>query len=128
MRLAEYGVLTDENIDRNVVQFLRSRGFDVRDVAEEGLFGKADAVLLHRAVAEHRVVVTHDSDFGMLAIRQGEPVVGIVYLRPGHIDPKFTVGTLAAVLDIEADLPEPFLIVARRTGNDVTIRIRHLNP
>jgi hypothetical protein len=43
-------------------------------------------------------VVTHDADFGTLAILQNEPLVGIVYLRPGHIDAQFTVATFQAVL------------------------------
>ena len=120
MRLADHRFLTDENIDRDVMRYVCSRGCDVLDVAEEGLFGKSDAVLLRRAVAEQRVIVTHDSDFGTLAIQQGEPVIGVIYLRPGHISPPFTIGTLAAVLDVEAELQGPFLLVARRTGDEST--------
>jgi len=36
-------------------------------------------------------IQTHDSDFGALAIHQGEPVIGEVNLRPGHISPRFTI-------------------------------------
>jgi predicted nuclease of predicted toxin-antitoxin system len=34
-------------------------------------------------------VLTRDGDFGTLAIHAGEPVTGIVYLRPGHISALF---------------------------------------
>jgi hypothetical protein len=37
VKLAQFPLLTDENIDAEVVRFLRERGFDVRDVCEEGL-------------------------------------------------------------------------------------------
>ena len=126
MKLTDFPLLTDENIDPAVVQFLRNRGFDVLDVTEAALFSEMDDALLHLAESDGRVVVTHDSDFGTLAIHDREPVVGIVYIRPGHIDPQMTIGTLSAVLDVDPDVTVPFLLVARRHGTTVTIRIRHL--
>ena len=35
---------------------------------------------LHMAHQQERVVLTHDSDLGMLAIAQVEPFTGIIYL------------------------------------------------
>ncbi len=99
MKLRDFPLLTDENIDSEVIAFLRQLGFDVLDVVESGLQGSADGDLLRMAKAQTRVIVTHDADFGTLAVRQGEPVNGIVYLRPAHIDAKFTIGSLQAVLD-----------------------------
>jgi predicted nuclease of predicted toxin-antitoxin system len=78
VKLREFGLLTDENIDPAVVSHLRTIGFDVLDVCESGLQGSSDVDLLRRAVGERRVVVTHDADFGTLAILQGEPIVGLV--------------------------------------------------
>ena len=126
MKLTDFPLLTDENIDAAVVQFLRTRGFNVLDIAEAGLFGTSDVALLQRAFGEGRVVVTHDSDFGTLAILRGAPVVGIIYLRPGHIDPQYTIGTIEALLDAEPDVAKPFVVVARRSGDTITIRVRHL--
>ena len=103
-------------------------GFDVADVCENGLHGSTDVALLRRAFAENRVIVTHDSDFGTLTVLGGEPVVGIVYLRPGHIDPQFTIETVEAVLNADPDLSPPFLLVAKRTGTTIAIRIRSLSP
>lgn len=107
MKLTDFPLLTDENINPTVVQFLGGRGFDVLDVAEAGLYRTTDVVLMHRAESEGRIIVTHDSDFGALAIHQGESVVGVVYVRPGHINPRFTVDTLTAVLDADPDLTVP---------------------
>lgn len=126
MRLLQFPLLTDENIDAEVVRFLRQQGFNVRDVCEEGLRGAADIDLIRRAVAENRVLVTHDSDFGTLAVHAGEPIVGLLFLRPGHIDPAFTIGTIQAILDRDLDVTPPFVLVARRSGVDVKMRYRPL--
>ena len=127
MKLAEHKLLADENLHSDVVAELRSRGFDVLSVYEEGLRGATDAELLQLAFRENRVVVTHDSDFGTLAILAGEPVVGILYLRPGHIDPRFTIETYNAVLQKDLDLTSPFIIVAHRKGSQVKVRLRELS-
>ncbi len=84
--------------------------------------------LLRLATAQGRVVVTHDADFGTLAIHQNEPLVGLVYLRPGHIDPQFTIATVQTVLNNDPEVVPPFVLVAKRTGSSVMIRIRHLGP
>ena len=128
MKLPDFSLLTDENIDPGVVAHLRQLGFDVMDVAESGLQGSADVDLMRLATSQGRVAVTHDADFGTLAIHQGEPLVGLIYLRPAHIDPKFTIESLQAVLSADPDVVPPFILVAKRSGNKVTIRIRHLGP
>jgi predicted nuclease of predicted toxin-antitoxin system len=69
-------------------------------------------------------VVTHDRDFGSLAIRAGEPFSGIVYLRPGQFPPERVVETLAAIDTSSDGLEDPFLLVARRTGDTVRVRVR----
>lgn len=46
MKLTEIPFLTDENIDPQVVVRLRSEGFDVFDVLENGLTGTDDEQLL----------------------------------------------------------------------------------
>jgi predicted nuclease of predicted toxin-antitoxin system len=126
VKLREFRLLTDENVDPGVVGFLRSSRFDVLDVCEAGLRGSIDADLLRLAVSEQRVVVTHDPDFGTLAILGGEPVVGIVYLRPGHIRPEFTIESVQTLLKSDPDLDEPFIVVVQRRGQHVTIRVRQL--
>ena len=126
MKLAAFKLLTDENIHRDVVQFLRRQGFDVQDVSEQNLFGTPDLDLVRTAFAEGRVILTHDSDFGTLAVLAGEPIMGIVYLRPGHIDPSFTIQTIETILKADQDVSPPFIIVGHRKGSFVTIRVRSL--
>lgn len=126
MRLQQYKLLTDENIHPDVVQFLRHRQIDVLDVCEQKLIGTADVALIRRAFSEDCVIVTHDRDFGTLAILKGEPVVGIVYLRPGHINPSFTIETIETILNAQHELVPPFILVAQRRDGHVAIRLRQL--
>ena len=126
MKLKEFGLLTDENIHADVVRFLRSMGFDVLDVREENPHGTSDTNLLRWAVSEDRIVLTHDSDFGTLVMLAGEPIVGIVFLRPGHIEPEFTTDSIDALLREELDLTPPFILIAQRKGSRVTVRLRSL--
>ena len=126
MRLRDFAILTDENIHPEVVRLLRERGHDLLDVKESGLVGSSDLVILRRAYSEHRVVLTHDSDFGRLAVAGLEPVVGIIYLRPGHIEPAFTLGTLNALFGRIDEIATPFMVVAERGAGQVKIRLRQL--
>ena len=41
MKLRDFGLLTDENLDPDVIAFLRQAGFDVFDVCENGFSAKA---------------------------------------------------------------------------------------
>lgn len=126
MKLRDFGLLTDENIDADVVAHLRARGFNVRDVVEEGIQGSTDGDLLRIAVADKRLIVTHDTDFGTLGVHDKHPVVGVILLRPGHIDPQFTIGTIDAMLADDPDIIPPVIVVAKRLAKLVTIRVRTL--
>ncbi len=126
MKLRQFPLLTDENIDPEVVAGLRQLGFDVYDVVESGRQGACDVDLLRWATQQGRVVVSHDADFGTLAILQNEPLVGLVFLRPGHIDPTFTMAIIHTLLNTDPDVRPPFVLVAKRSGNQVTIRVRAL--
>ena len=124
MRLDELGFLTDENIHPQVVDALRRRGVDVLDVKESGWVGSQDLAILRQALAQNRVVLTHDSDFGKLVVATGEPMIGIIYLRPGHIEAAFILETLEVLFAELTDVTPPFMAVAERTEQRVRIRYR----
>jgi predicted nuclease of predicted toxin-antitoxin system len=81
MKLNQASFLTDENISPKVVAYFRNMGLDVLDTKEQLWQGTDDEDLITRAYREHRFILTHDSDFGTLAINQGKPCYGILYLR-----------------------------------------------
>ncbi|MBI4580167.1 MAG: DUF5615 family PIN-like protein [Planctomycetes bacterium] len=125
MKLRDFALLADENIAPAVIAYLRESGFDVVGVEELGLVGRADSEIIRRAVEQNRVVLTHDRDFGKLAIAMMEPIIGIVFLRPGHVISLFTIGSINALLREDPDLRPPFILVATRQGDEVAMRVRH---
>jgi predicted nuclease of predicted toxin-antitoxin system len=125
MKALEFPLLADENIHPDVIAFLRNAGLNVDSVTEQGSFGILDTKVLKQATESGRVVLTHDSDFGGLALL-GAIFFGIIYLRPGHIRADFTVKTLEAIRDNAPDVTPPFILVAERTGDTVKIRVRQM--
>ncbi|MFL1462320.1 DUF5615 family PIN-like protein [Roseococcus sp. DSY-14] len=71
-------LLCDENVPRRMVEALRQAGHDAAWVAEVAR-GAPDREVLARAVAEGRVLLTFDTDFGALAA-QGQ-AAGVILLR-----------------------------------------------
>jgi predicted nuclease of predicted toxin-antitoxin system len=125
VKVLDFPLLADENVHPDVILFLREAGLDIESIAEQGHFGLPDTKVLQQATDAGRVVLTHDSDFGGLALL-GAKFVGIIYIRPGHIRADFTVRTLEAIRDNAPHVTPPFILVAERTGDLVKIRVRQM--
>lgn len=106
MKALDFPLLADENVHPEVISFLRGRELDIESIAEQGKFGLSDDEVLKQATASDRVVLTHDSDFGGLAL-MGAKFIGVIYLRPGHIRANFTIETLEAIRDKAPDVTPP---------------------
>lgn len=126
MNPIRYSLLADENIHPAVIQGLRSWGLDVQTVGELGLSGQSDLSILRSASLLQRVVLTHDSDFGRLVFRDHLTFPGIIYLRPGHIDPIFTLETLDYLRRQPIDVKTPFVVVAERGRQTIRLRVREI--
>ena len=72
--------IVDECTGVAVAHFLRAQGFDVVSISEESPH-ISDLDILHRAVAEQRIVVTNDKDFGDMVFRDNHHHHGILLLR-----------------------------------------------
>ncbi len=118
--------LTDENIDPDVVQWIRQRGHDVKDIKEEKLSGAVDITILDTANKEKRIVITHDSDFGKIIFSGYRLHTGIIFLRPGHINARVHIASLTAVFSSLAETVFPFMLVAENSTDRIKIRIRNL--
>ena len=126
MTFGDAKLLADENIHPDVIAFLKNRGQDIVDVFQAGLAGATDEVILAHAVVENRVVITHDRDFGRLALLTKQNVYGIVFFRPGHIDANFTIGMIEALDRQAMELATPFILSVQRRGPHVRFRLRGL--
>ena len=72
-------IVANENVSSTVIRELRQRGHDVLSV-KESMRGSSDEHVLAMAQRERRLILTHDKDFGELAIRLGLPADGGVIL------------------------------------------------
>ena len=65
-------ILADENIKEETVYALRTAGHDVAWVKEDSP-GTVDPINLDRAVAEERLLITHDDDYDKLLFKDQMP-------------------------------------------------------
>ena len=71
--------LVDRCAGRRLSQWLRDQGHDVIETRERGK-DPGDSVILEWAVAESRIVITIDTDFGELVFLRAAPHCGMVCL------------------------------------------------
>jgi len=121
MKLHDVKILTDENISPKVTAFLRQYGLDILDTKEQQWYGKDDEDILSIAYQEQRFVLTHDSDFGTLAINEGKLYYGILYLRLKNLKPQNVIRVCEHVLRKDVDAFPGTIMVIEETR----IRIRH---
>ncbi len=122
MKLSQIKLLADENISPKVVAGLRQAGVDVLDTKEQKLDGTDDETLMNIAYQEDRFVLTHDSDFGTLAINQGKPCYGILYLRLKNLKPANVSQVCAGLFQKDLEINPHSIWVIEETR----IRIRRL--
>ena len=80
--------LADENVPRGSVLVLRAAGHDIVSVAETKP-GASDREVLEMAVAESRILLTFDSDFGWLVYRASlEAPRGVILFRLVPAEPE----------------------------------------
>ena len=73
-------LLADENVPKPIVKRLRSDGFVVRAVIE-GNAGADDVDVLHMAATSGWLLITQDNDFGILVVKLGLAIEGVLLLE-----------------------------------------------
>jgi predicted nuclease of predicted toxin-antitoxin system len=111
MKISSLKFLADEIISPKVVSYLREKGVDVVDVKEKGWLGTEDKFLMGVAYSEKRFILTHDPGFGTLAIAEGVPCYGIIYLRLKGLGVDNVKTVIQKLFVMEADIPERSMIV-----------------
>ncbi len=101
----------NENFPRNAVLALRSAGHDVTWIRTDRP-GAADEEVLAIAIAEVRILLTFDKDFGYLAFNARLPATcGIVLFRLRKKSPDLIADRVVAVLQSRDDWAGSFCIV-----------------
>ena len=66
-------------------------------------------------------MLTHDSDFGTLAINEGKRNYGIIYLRLRNVNPRNVIKVYEQLLGLDTSIsPETILVI-----EETRIRIRY---
>lgn len=115
--------LADAGISMATVLALRERGYDAVHLREEGLQRLPDRNVMEKAIAEQRIVLTFDLDFGdllALGVEKGPSVV-IFRLRdetPASVNPRL----IHVLQDRASELESGALIIVE----DSRYRMRRL--
>jgi len=101
-------LLTDENVDNNIMRGLARRlpHLDFVSVRDVGLAGSSDLVLLKWAVNEQRIILTHDiktmvRDATNL-VAEGEPMAGVIFV-PEQLEIGRAINDLEIVLECSTE-------------------------
>ena len=106
-------LVADMDIGIPVIQFLRENGIDIVSSVEEHWGHLSDEQILACAHKMNRFILTHDSDFGTLAVFYGNPITGIIYLRPRGRQPSEVIADLRAIMAASIDWTPPMIVVYR---------------
>ena len=124
MIFKDFSFIADENIDPEIINFLRSQSIKASSLLELDLIGSSDEEVLLQAFKGKEIIITRDSDFGSLIHTMNLDFYAIVYLRPGHFLGLHHIETLKALIRLDVDLKTPFIIVAENYSGKIKIRIR----
>lgn len=81
-------LLADENFPLSSIKVLRDDGHDIYAIAESDA-SISDEQVIEKAIAENRIILTFDKDFGELVFKKGyRPEAGIIYFRWKHYNPE----------------------------------------
>jgi predicted nuclease of predicted toxin-antitoxin system len=90
--------LADMGVDVRVVHWLRSQAHDATHLRDEGLQRLPNGEIFEKAIAEFRVVLTFDLDFGeILALAKGRKA-GVILFRLRNTRTTHVIERLSSVL------------------------------
>ena len=120
-------LLQDMGISVGLAGVLRSHGHDVAHLHERGLETLVDSEILKLAIAEKRIIVTHDLDFTDLLAASAAILPSVVIFRLRNMRPERVLVRLLAVLaEHTADLGQGTIISV--TESQIRKRTLPLEP
>jgi predicted nuclease of predicted toxin-antitoxin system len=125
LKLADLRFLVDQSVHRRVTPHLQALGISAEHVADLGLSRAPDDELLALAMAGSRAILTHDLDFGGLAIA-ATGAAGVVILRPAHPDVSRTIEQPEWLIRQPAEVEFPFIATCQLARDGYLVRIRAL--
>lgn len=90
-------LLVDANLSPAVAALLNQAGHDAVAVRDLGLQDATDETILEQALADDRVIVSHDTDFGTMLAMQRRSKPSLILIRSA--DPLTTTQIAALIVD-----------------------------
>lgn len=104
-------MVADENVSSTVIHGLRACGHDVLAV-KDLMRGVLDTAIFAQACAAHRLVLTHDKDFGELAFRSGlSAASGVILIRLSGDNPQADNQRILDAIEGRADWMGHFSVI-----------------
>jgi predicted nuclease of predicted toxin-antitoxin system len=110
-------------ISMYTVEWLRQQGHDAVHLREEGLQRSSDQEVMAKALAEERILLTMDLDFGYLLAVSGEQLPSVILFRLGDERSEVVNERLA---DLLAQCKAALEGGAILSVNEAAIRVRRL--
>lgn len=115
--------LADMGISLRTVSWLRSAGYDVVHLRQQGLQKLPDHEILIKACAEERIILTVDLDFAQLLAVSGDSLPSVILFRLGNENYHLINQCLTEILSqCQEDLEAGAII----SVNNETFRVRRL--
>ncbi len=115
--------LADMGVSQRVVKWLREAGHEAVHLRDEGLQRLPDAEIFAKAIAERRVVLTFDLDFGEIAALAGNHAASVILFRLQDTSTPHVIERLSSALATTETALEGSAIVL---VEERRLRIRHL--
>ncbi len=115
--------LLDECVGLEVQEFLHQNGHDVVNAAID-YSGSLDILILRHAVADDRILITNDKDFGDLIFKDGSSHSGVILLRLIDERSKNKIRCLESVLNELGDEVYGTFVVVTDKRAQIQHRIR----
>lgn len=90
--------LADMGVDVRVVEWLRKQAHDAKHLRDEGLHRSPNGEIFAKAIAENRVVLTFDLDFGEIAALTKGRKASVILFRLHNTRAPHVIDRLVGVL------------------------------
>jgi predicted nuclease of predicted toxin-antitoxin system len=115
--------LCDMGVSRRVSEWLVGQGHASSHLGDEGLARLPNGEIFAKAIAEHRVILTFDLDFGEIAAMAGGRITSVVVFRLQNTRAAHVIERLSTALFEDSEQLEKGAIV---TVEETRLRIREL--
>lgn len=107
--------LIDENIAKKVVDFLKTKKYQVKYITDIQV-GLDDFEILDLANLRNSILITFDRDFGELVFKYNYSHKGVIYLKLENQSSINTIKALTKLLKSPSKIEKNFIVVAEKQG------------